>query len=47
MVKQFQMNLKLTIHLLAIQLLGIKLNKHSNENYALKNRVEIAVKKFE
>ena len=31
----------------AIRSLGIKANKHSHENYDLKNPVEIAIKKFE
>ena len=31
----------------AIHSLGIKPNEHSNENYGLKNPVEIAIKKFE
>ena len=31
----------------AIRSLGIKANKHSQENYDLKNPLEIAIKKFE
>ena len=31
----------------AIRSLGIKANEHSQENYDLKNPVEIAIKKFE
>ena len=31
----------------AIYSLGIKINKHSNENYGLNSPVEIAIKKFE
>ena len=31
----------------AIHSLGIKINKHSNENYDLNSPVEIAIKKFE
>ena len=31
----------------AIRSLGIKANEHSQENYDLKNLVEIAIKKFE
>ena len=31
----------------AIQPLGIKANKHSNESYGLNNTVEIAIKKID
>ena len=38
---------EIAVHSLGIKTSGIKTNEYSNDNYSLKNPVDIAIKKFE